>query len=352
MVNQEIKKILIIKWGALGDLIASTPAIKALRNNYPDARITLLTNPLMIQIIPEGFLVDDHIIINTNRNKVIDSVSKQLLTAFRLRRKKFDLAVNLRWTSERAALLTYLSGAKVRISSGPEKLMNLYTVRLKHPTGRYHEIHRNLDIVKGLGLNIEDENPTLYLSGGDKKFADDFFNSVSISKKNTICIHPGASREIRAWLPDRFAEIGKRLVKEFDSNIVVTWSGSESALADRIVSEIGKNAYKAPATESIGRLAALIENCGLFFSNCTGPMNVSVAVKTPVVALLGSSDPTDWGAYGREHINIKSPLVLEHYSDESEHEAMKAILVDSVWNIVQSRWKELSGNYNQSINPQ
>lgn len=348
-MKEKIKNILIIKWGALGDLIASTPAIKAVRDNFPDARITLLTNPLMLQIIPVGFLVDDHIIINTNRNKVIDSVPKQLITAFRLRRKKYDLAVNLRWTSERAALFAYLSGARLRISSGPEKLMNLYTIRLKHPSGRYHEIHRNLDIIKGLGLHVLDENPTLYISNDDKKFADGFFYSTSISKKNTVCIHPGASREIRAWLPERFAEIGKRLVEKYNVNIVVTWSGSESALADRIVSEIGKNAYKAPATESIGRLAALIKNCGLFFSNCTGPMNVAVAVKTPVIALLGSSDPTDWGAYGNEHINIKSPLILEHYSDETEHEAMKAIRVDTVWDIIQSRWKELSSDYNRPI---
>jgi ADP-heptose:LPS heptosyltransferase len=80
----------------------------------------------------------------------------------------------------------------------------------------------------------------------------------------------------------------------------------------------------------------------MFFSNCTGPMNVAVAVKTPVVALLGSSDPTDWGAYGKDHINIKSPLVLEQYSDEDEQKAMEMITVEHVWEIMKNRWNQLS----------
>lgn len=341
MVKDKIENILVIKWGALGDLIAATPAIKTLRDNYPDSKIILLTNPLMQQIIPAGFLVDELILISTNRNKVEDSLLKQFITAFNLRRKKFDLAVNLRWTSERAALLTFLSGAKVRVSSGPKNLMNLYTIKLDHPAGRYHEIHRNLDIIKALGVNKIDENPILFISDEDQKFADDFFVKNNLSE-STLCIHPGASRAIRAWMPERFAEIGKNFVKYFGGKILITWSGKESSLADELVKSIGDGAIKSVETKTIGQLAALIKNCKMFFSNCTGPMNVAVSVKTPVIALLGSSDETDWGAYGKNHINIKSPIQLEHYSDEDERRAMEAIAVDTVWNILSNRWKELN----------
>jgi len=307
MVNKNFERILIIKWGALGDLIAATPAIKTVRENYPDAVITLLTNPLMSQLIPPGFLVNEHLIVNTNRNKVEDSLLKQLLIALKLRRKKYDLAINLRWTSERAALLTYLSGAKERISSGPKKMMNLYTIQLDHPVGRYHEINRNLDIVRALGTVVNDDNPVIYISDDDKKYAENFYNNISLNKENTICIHPGASRSIRAWMPLRFAEIGKRIAEEFNMKIVVTWGSNESALADQVVSNIGRNAVKAPPTNTIGQLGALISHSKLFFSNCTGPMNVAVAVRTPVVALLGSSDPIDWGAYGNQHKCLVEP---------------------------------------------
>lgn len=341
MMKKDFINILIIKWGALGDLITSTVAIKAVRYNFPDARITLLTNPLMKQIIPPGFLVDEHISINTNRNKVEDSVLKQLWTVAKLRKRKFDLVINLRWTSERAALIAYLSGAKERMSSGPKKMLNLYTIKIDHPIGRYHEIHRNLDIVKALGIIVKDENPVVYISDADNKFAEEYFRKNNLTKEKTFCIHPGASRAIRAWLPERFAEIGRRLVEKYDSNIMITWGKGEEKLAEKVEGLIEKNSFIAPQTKSIGELAAIIQNCKMFLSNCTGPMNVAVAVRTPVIALLGSSDPTDWGAYGNDHINIKSPLLLDHYTDETEQKAMEAISVENVWNVVLKRWKEL-----------
>ncbi len=336
-----IKNILVIKWGALGDLVASTSAIKTIRDNFPDSYITLLTNKLMSQIIPPGFLVDEHVFINTDRNKIKDSFLKQLGLIIKLRKRKYDLAINLRWTSERAALITYLSGAKERVSSGPKKLLNLYTIKLEHPKGRYHEIHRNLGIVKSLGCKVYDENPVVHISENEQIFADNFFKENNLSKIKTICIHPGASKPIRAWMPERFAEIAKLLIKNFDVKILLTWGKGEEDLVQSIFSRINNNVIISPKTETIGKLAALIKNSGLFFSNCTGPMNVSVAVKTPTIALLGSSHPLDWGAYGNIHVNIKSPLDLEHYSEEDERKAMEELTVDHVWEIIKRKYSEI-----------
>ncbi|MCX7797425.1 MAG: glycosyltransferase family 9 protein [Melioribacter sp.] len=342
MIKENIRNILIIKWGALGDLIASTPAIKAVRDNFPKAHITLLTNSLMSQIVPPKFIVDEHIIVSTNKNKLTDSLFKQLLVLQQLRKKKFDLAINLKWTSERAAIFTYLCGAKETVSSGPKRLMNLYTIKIKHPNGRYHEIHRNLDIVKSIGCNVIDENPVIYISEEEQKYADNFFEMIGLETKKTVCVHPGASKITKAWMPERFAEVSKRLIKNFGVKILLTWGEKERELVDFVLSKIGNGAIRAPQTRTVGQLAALIKNSFMFFSNCTGPMNVAVAVKTPTIALLGSSHPDDWGAYGNLHINIKSPLVLEHYSEDDEKKAMELLTVDYVWEIVQKRYSELT----------
>lgn len=342
MVKEKIKRILIIKWGALGDIVMSTSAICAVRENFPDAKITILSNQLMQQILPEGFLNDELLLIKTKGNRVDEPILNQLKLIRQLRKRKFDLAINLRWTSERGAVLTYLSGAKYRVSSGPKNVMNLYTVKVEHPAGRYHEIHRNLDIVKALGLKVRDEIPTLFISENDQKFADDFFFKNSLDKNKTICVHPGASRAIRAWLPDRFKEIIKKSVEHLGVKVIVTWGAGEEELAKNVAAELGPNVVVSEKTKSIGELSAVIKNSKMFFSNCTGPMNVAVAVRTPVVALLGSSDPTDWGAYGDINVNIKSPLVLEHYSDDDERKAMEMISVEHVWNVLQNHWRKLN----------
>ncbi|MGK9477388.1 glycosyltransferase family 9 protein [Melioribacter sp. OK-6-Me] len=334
--------ILIIKWGALGDLIASTPAIRSVRESYPDARITLLTNKLMTQILPAGFIIDDHIIVNTHKNKVKDSLLRQIATILKLRRRKYDLALNLRWTSERAALITYLSGAIKRAGSGPERMKNVYTNFIPHPKGRYHEIHRNLDIVKAAGCKTIIDKPVVAITKEEEEFASRIFEDFFEKGKPVLCIHPGASRPVRAWLPERFAEIGKRFIKNYNGKVLLTWGKGEEELVQFVAEKIGNGAVISKATDTIGKLAAVIKKSTLFFSNCTGPMNVAVAAGTPVVALLASSDPLDWGAYGELHLNIKSPLVLDSYSDEDERRAMEALETDYVWELLSKRFEKIT----------
>jgi ADP-heptose:LPS heptosyltransferase len=338
------KNILIIKWGALGDMIMGTSAIRSVKEHYSDAKVTLLSNNLSKQIVPAGSIVDEVLIYDEKKYSGLRSLAELIKIVHQLRKRKFDLAINLRWTSDRCAMITYLSGAKHRVSSGPKGMMRLYTIRLDHPIGRYHEIHRNLDIVKAIGVEVNDETPFVFISGEDKKYANEFFNKYKLTKEKTICIHPGASKPVRAWLPERYKEIAHMLVDKFDANVIVTWGRGEYDWAKSVAEGRDGNIFLSPETKSIGQLAALIQNCSMCITNCTGPMNVAVAVKTPTIALLGSSDETDWGPYGEIHRSIKSPLVRETYTDEQEKKAMEAISVERVWEVVENRWKEINAH--------
>jgi ADP-heptose:LPS heptosyltransferase len=334
------ENILIIKWGALGDLIMATSAIKAVRDNYPYARITMLSNSVMKELLPEGYIIDEYIFLNRSGRHVNESFLNQLMMLRELRKKKFDLAINLKWKSERASLLTYLSGSKEKVGYHQKYFSFCYTHQIMHPEGRYQEVDRNLDIVKSFGIKVNDSNPIIFISGVDKKFADDFFVSRSLSKENTICIHPGASKTSRAWLPERYVELSKKMISELGVKILVTWGMNELNLSESIVESIGGNAILSPKTKSIAELGAIIEHCKLFISVCTGPMNVANAVGTPIVALLGSTDPLDWSPVGEIHRTIKSPYVLEHYTDDDERKALEDISVQNVWNVIEEKWNE------------
>ncbi len=335
------KNILIIKWGALGDIIMGTPAIRSVKENFPNAKVTLLSNSLINQIVPAGSIVDEVLVYDEKKYSGFKSFEELLKIVLVLRRRKFDLAINLRWTSERCAALTYLSGAKYRVGSGPADMMRLYNIRLPHPKGRYHEIHRNLDIVKAIGVEVKDETPFVFISADGEKYARRFFDERNLTGQKTVCIHPGASKPIRAWLPERFREIAWKLVDEFDVNVIVTWGRGEKDWAESVAQGREGKILLAPETKTIGQLSALVRNCSLCITNCTGPMNVAVAVNTPTIAILGSSDPIDWGPYGEIHRAVKSPLVRETYTEEQERQAMEAITVEQVWNIVEKRAKEI-----------
>jgi len=348
-LKKEPKNILIIKWGALGDMVISTGAIRSVKETFPNARAVLLSNSLMQQIAPSGSIIDELIIYDEKEYHGVKAIAHLFRLVLHLRRYKFDLAINLRWHSDRCAMIAYLSGAKERVSSGPHNMMGLYTTKVPFPQGRYHEVHRNLDIVKAVGVKVNDETPYTYISIDDVKFARDFFTLNNLEKNKTICIHPGASKPIRAWLPERFREIAKKLVEQYDVNVIVTWSGKEKELAEYVASANPLKIFLAPQTKTIGELASLIKNSNMCLTNCTGPMNVAVAVRTPTCAILGSSDPTDWGPYGEIHRTIKSPLVLESYTDEQEAEAMNAVSVEQVWNVVSRRWEEIRAHPNPSL---
>lgn len=325
----------------MGDMIAGTPAMRAVREAFPEGRITLLSNRLMKQIVPPGTLVDELLIYEENSVRGWKWLQEHRQLISTLRRRKFDVAINLRWCSERTALLAFLSGARYRMSSGPREMMFLYNIKVPQPVGRYHEIHRNLDIVKALGIDSHSEVPFVFRSKDDQEFATQFFAQHSLQQGTAIGIHPGASKPIRAWMPERFTDIGRRLIEKYNVRIVITWGLGEELLAQQVAEPMRPFALLSPETKTIGQLAAIIERCGLYISNCSGPMNVATAVQTPVVALLGSSDPVDWGPYGDIHRIVKSSLYREGYTDEQEHEAMKAITVEEVWDVVDKRWSEL-----------
>src|SRR5260370_34247009 len=120
---QPVRTILVIKTGAIGDLIAGTTALRALRESFPGATITVVSNSFMKEICPPGTLVDDIIDLDPRTA----TPSAYLRIPRHLRRRRFDLAVNLRPASEISAFLTWISGAPSRLGGGPQSFRWMYT---------------------------------------------------------------------------------------------------------------------------------------------------------------------------------------------------------------------------------
>ncbi len=330
---KRFENILVIKSGALGDLIAGTTALRALRDGMPGSRITLLTNALAKEVCPPGTLCDDLIIEPAKK-----SWNSTIRLVWELRTRKFDLAVNLRWASEGSALLALLSGAGTRAGSGPRSARWLYTVNAPYDEGRRHEFLRHCDIVASLGIPATNPRPYVHMSDPDRSFAKGFLEGAGGGK--TIDFHPGASTSSKTWPPDRFIELGKRFVREFGANIIVTWGPGEEELAGGLAAAIGDRAKLAPPT-TIGRLAAIIAGCAMCVCNYSGVMNVAMAVGTPLLA-LGCTSPEDWGPYGDAHRTVNAVAGEDSYTGEERAAAMKSISVESVWEALAPRWKELT----------
>jgi ADP-heptose:LPS heptosyltransferase len=325
-----MNRILVIKAGALGDLIAGTTAINALKRVFPSAQISALASPLMREIAPPGTLVDEIL-------PFPDSPRSYFAAIRTLRSRRFDAAVNLRWSSEGAALLARLSGAQEVLGSGPTIGRWLYTRKAPQFPGRRHEFLRHLDIVASLGVAVGEPEPFVYRSAEDSAFAARLFGTGRTA--TVVVLHPGASNASKAWMPERYAELGRRIAVQLGARLIVTWGPGEEELAAAVAREIGPGAQLGPAT-TIGQLAAVVGQAALCVCNYSGVMNIAMAVRTPLVA-LGCTSAKDWGPYGPLHRTVNAAGERDSYTAEERRAAMLSISVDAVWDAVERRYREL-----------
>jgi ADP-heptose:LPS heptosyltransferase len=317
-------------------LIAATPAIRAIREYYPEAFITLLANKQMSEICPPGTVVDEVILYDVKAK----SLKEHVRMIRELSRRRFDIAVNLRWQSEYAAIITWLSGARWRVGSGPKTMRWIYNIKAPWYEGRRHEFQRYLDIVHALGLPVQEPKLYVHSTEADEQVADAFVKGHGCTKSTTLVIHPGASSYSKAWMPERFSEIGKRFVERFKGQVIVAWGPGEETLATQITQAIGANAHKSPPP-TVGLVAAIMARCGLCLCNFSASMNIAMAVETPVVA-IGCTSPEDWGPYGPLHRLVYFGKENDNYTEAESYALMQQISVERVWDVVQRRWLELS----------
>lgn len=299
----EFKNILVLKWGALGDFIAGTVAIRALREHYPDARITLFSNPNGIEIAPPGSIVDAAI-----DRKAFTAKHGHLGLVRALRAQRFDLAVNLKWSSEGATLLAHLAAPRVA-GGGSHWLRRLYTFRPPDfPEGKYrHEYHKNRDIVEALGVPPDVPRAYLHTDAEDWAFAADYYARHRLDGKRVLVIAPGASRPGKMWPAERFAEIGRRFAVEFGGKVLVSWGPKDKAVASEVASGIGTPALMLPRT-TVRQVGALVRQADLCICNNSGMLHVAYAMETPIICL---NTTVGWMPYGSRSFSVNA-LAAEH----------------------------------------
>lgn len=310
IVQDKIKKILIIRLDNLGDVILATPFIKAVKRNFPNAKIDILIKSL----------TKDILINNPHLNKIITfepfwmGSSKpfnffQIIGSIKkLRKEKYNIIFELRGNPFNI-LFASLIGSKYRIGYGAQGLGFLLTHLIDYDIKQKHEIERNLDILRILNFKIHSKKPEIFLSKKDEKFAEVFFKKNKINKKDlVVCIHPGAPWFPKRWPKERFAELADKLIEKYKAKIILIGSEDEIKLTNRIINLLKeknkKNIFNIAGKTTTTQLTALIKKCCLFIGNDSGPMHIAATVNIPIIAFFGPSDPRLFGSYGKNNVII------------------------------------------------
>lgn len=294
-----IKRVLIIQTGFLGDLILSTPLIRATKRAFPSARLFLLSipsvagalahNPNLAQVITYDKRGEDR------GFKGFVKVGK------RLREVGFDLAL-IPHRSLRSALLAKCAGIRERIGFDRSAGFFLLTKRVTY-RGGIHELERNLSLLHPLGVRPRPTPPELFPSDEEKKGAEAFLEEAGLSPQDGLVgISPGSFWPSKRWPKERFAQLGRRIV-ENGGEVLLLGSSRERCVCEAISSLMGEGAIVAAGKLSLLESTWLLTKCRVLVANDSAPLHMASAMGTPVVALFGPTVPEfGFGPWGQGEI--------------------------------------------------
>ncbi len=301
----QARKVLAVRLDNMGDLLMTTPAIRALKQQLPGRQVTVLASRAGAQAaahIPE---IDAAIPYDAPWMKLGRPTLPSADLAMRalIESRRFDAAVIFTVYSQSAlpaALMCHLAGIPLRLAHCRENPYHLLThwVRETEPEGgTRHEVRRQLDLVAGVGARADDERLSFRVSAEDRLRAAMKLTEAGVDPGHPwIVMHPGATAASRRYDPDRFAQVAAELSRLLRCPVVLTGDASERELVERVRRGAGDGARSLAGALSLAEFAAAIAQSRLLVSNNTGAVHVAAAVGTPVVDLYALTNPqhTPW----------------------------------------------------------
>lgn len=339
----EAKNILCIRLDSLGDVLMTTPAIRALKESGRERRITLLTSPAgagVAALVPE---IDSVIIYEAPWLKATaprpDSRPEYAM-AEQLRHMAFDAAVIFTVYSQNplpSAFLCYLADIPLRLAHCHENPYQLLTTWVPDPEPDKllrHEVRRQLDLVARVGCRTADERMSLRLPAGARQRVSALLAKLGLGvERPWVVIHPGASAPSRRYPPEGFAAVARQLVREKGWQVVFTGTEAERDLVKRIQTEADVPTCSLAGRLNLGQMAALVALAPLLIANNTGPAHLAAAVGTPVVDLYALTNPQHmpWGVPSRVLFhNVPCKYCYKSICPEGHHHCLRLVTPEAV----------------------
>ncbi|NTV11621.1 MAG: lipopolysaccharide heptosyltransferase II [Zoogloea sp.] len=293
------RRILAVRPDNLGDVMMTTPALRALRESAPGRQITLLASPsgaAAVPFVPEIDAVLTAAVPWMPGAAATPEGNAQLID--KLRQGAFDAAVIFTVYSQSplpAAQLCWQAGIPLRLAHCRENPYHLLTDWVPDPEPHEmlrHEVRRQLDLVASVGCRAEDEHLSFRVRPQDTLQAVRKLRSAGIDlARPWIVIHPGASAPARRYPQENFAVVAEILAGAGDIQMVLTGDENEVELVEAIARQMLQPAVSLAGMLSLGELAAVIAPAALMIANNTGPLHIAAALGTPVVDLYALTNP-------------------------------------------------------------
>ncbi|MFW7380436.1 MAG: glycosyltransferase family 9 protein [Oligoflexus sp.] len=312
-----MNRILLIQLRQLGDILLTTPAIRAVRRAYPHAQLDFLTHRMGKMILANNPDLNHLWTYHEDESWLQQG---RLMQA--LKRQRYDCIIDFMY-NPRSALMAWWTKAPQRIAFESRRSW-AYTDVVSSPTTTEYIVREKFHLLKFLGIPPVEERLILPWHEKDSTIVGKFAKKEPAfgESKCRVIISATHRREIRQWPVERYAQIADRLQNEWGAAVTWIWGPGEEKIVESGMSFCSRPMLKAPAT-SFGELAALIANSDLFLGNSNGPSHVAVSADTCSLQLHGPTLAKAWCPLNERHMAIQA-------------KRMEDITVDEVWRKLRS----------------
>jgi heptosyltransferase-2 len=272
---------------------------------FAPACVDVLTTPKTAEVLRNHPAIGQIIVFDKRGGDA--GVGGLLRTAHRVRDEQYDIAL-VPHRSLRSALLVWLARIRLRIGFTRSAGRFLFTKPVKYERDS-HEIDRNIGLLDAFGIRWEKkELPNLYPTVEDVRVVDEFVREARSGRDvGMIALAPGTVWNTKRWLKERYAALAKRFM---DDGFVVALVGGKDDEA--LCQEVGAGLHRSRWIDASGKLtivqsAELLRRCNLLVCNDSAPMHLSVAMRTPVVAIFGATIPQfGFAPYGKYDVVLET----------------------------------------------
>jgi len=306
MDTSNIKRILIVRTDRIGEVVLSTPVITATRSAFPNAYIAIMVSSETQEIIRTNPHLNEVIVYDKKiKHK---SFLKTLGFISNLKKKKFDLVLILHSTN-RVNCICFLAGIPKRVGYKRGKMDFLLTDKLKYKKrlGEKHESEYSLDVLRSIGVKVENPSLLMNIRKKDQSHIDDLLKESGLKDgERFVVLHPGASCPSKIWPKENFARLGDCLVERFNIKLILVSSQCQVKIGEEVRRLMKNKPLFLCGKTSLGELGALFKKASLFISNDSGPVHIACAVGSKVVSIFGRNEkglsPTRWRGLSDKNI--------------------------------------------------
>ena len=295
---KDIHSIGVIMFGLLGDVILRTPVLRALHDIYPDARITVIVDPIGKEVLAYNHYVNNIIVIDRKKEKnKLKQNWKKLKGILKVRKQKFDLIVNL-YNAGSSKLMVQLSGAKYKLGFCFKENQTIYNVKNECSEERLQErqslYNFMISIVEPLSDKEYSLKPVFDLDENSLKKMDKYLDEFEYSREKFYLLNLGASKEDKILDNEKYFYIVKCLYEKYGFSPLVIFNPGQEYLQENFINDFLKfsdipyvKLQKLPLVD----IASLIHLTKFIVTPDTGLMHLAMALDNSILAIFTYTHP-------------------------------------------------------------